>query len=519
MAPGTPLRPALRGLSLVGYVVLWGKPMSSKSNGIITRAIPGADPKLYNSDLAPTAPEGRSWGVYDVFSMWMSDVHSVGGYTFAASLFFLGLTGWEVLISMIVGILIVYVLINWIGKPSQKYGIPFPVMSRLAFGVKGANLAAVVRGVVGIVWYGVQTYFASKAVQVLVLALMPDAVQWTTNSIAGLSSLGWLSFLFMWFFQLVIFRSGMETIRKFIDFCGPAVYVVMFLLAIWIVSQTGLSSLSLQLSDKALSGGETFTQMAKAAMLIVAYFAALLLNFGDFSRFAKSERSMKVGNFLGLPVNFCVFAIITVIVTAGTISVFGKAIMDPVAIVEKIGNPLVAIVGSVTFIIATMGINIVANFVSPAYDIANLYPEKIDFRLGGLIASILAVVVCPWLFVSSPEAITIFVGIFGSVLGPMYGIMVSDFYLIKKQTVRIEDLYTLSPRGSLYFEGGWNQRAVIALILSGIVSIGLSLLGAFNVIYNVGDWGWLIGSTLGAILYVGLARKSATVGGAVSPSV
>ncbi|MGA2551016.1 MAG: NCS1 family nucleobase:cation symporter-1 [Burkholderiaceae bacterium] len=492
--------------------------MSSNSSGIVTRAIPGADPKLYNHDLAPTAPEGRTWGAYDVFSMWMSDVHSVGGYTFAASLFFLGLTGWEVLISMLVGICIVYVLINLIGKPSQKYGIPYPVMSRVSFGVKGANLAAVVRGVVGIVWYGVQTYFASKAVQVLIIALLPDAVQWTTNSIAGLSSLGWLSFLFMWFFQLVIFRSGMEAIRKFIDFCGPAVYAVMFLLAIWIVSKTGLSSLSLQLGEKTLSGSETLTQMAKAAMLIVAYFAALLLNFGDFSRFAKSERSMKVGNILGLPVNFCVFAIITVIVTAGTIPVFGKAIMDPVAIVEQIGNPIIAILGSITFIVATMGINIVANFVSPAYDIANLYPEKIDFRMGGLIASILAVLVCPWLFVSSAQAITIFVGIFGSVLGPMYGIMVADYYIIKRQTVILEDLYTLSPRGSLYFDSGWNPKAVLALGLSGVVSIGLSLLGAFGVIYNVGDWGWLIGSTLGAILYVAFARSKGPVGSIASTS-
>jgi NCS1 family nucleobase:cation symporter-1 len=292
----------------------------------------------------------------------------------------------------------------------------------------------------------------------------------------------------------------------------------MFLLAIWIVSKTGLSSLSLQLGEKTLSGSETLTQMAKAAMLIVAYFAALLLNFGDFSRFAKSERSMKVGNILGLPVNFCVFAIITVIVTAGTIPVFGKAIMDPVAIVEQIGNPIIAILGSITFIVATMGINIVANFVSPAYDIANLYPEKIDFRMGGLIASILAVLVCPWLFVSSAQAITIFVGIFGSVLGPMYGIMVADYYIIKRQTVILEDLYTLSPRGSLYFDSGWNPKAVLALGLSGVVSIGLSLLGAFGVIYNVGDWGWLIGSTLGAILYVAFARSKGPVGSIASTS-
>jgi NCS1 family nucleobase:cation symporter-1 len=467
-------------------------------------AVPGADPRLYNEDLAPAAPAGRHWGVFDIFAMWMSDVHSVGGYTFAASLFFLGLTGWQVLLSMIVGIVVVFGLMNLIGGPSLKYGVPYPVVARMSFGVVGANLAATVRGIVGIVWYGVQTYFASKAVEVLVITLAPGAIAWRDGGFLGLSPLGWASFLFMWLFQLLIFLNGMETIRKFIDFCGPAVYVVMFALAIWVVSQTGLSSLSLQLAPPV--AGSSLGHMAAAAMLIVAYFAALLLNFGDFARFAKDRRAMTLGNFLGLPVNFLVFAIITVIVTAGTVKVFGAAIMDPVGIVERIGNPWIVILGSLTFIVATMGINIVANFVSPAYDIANLNPRRISFRIGGLIASILSVLVCPWLFVSSAQAITIFVSIFGAVLGPMFGIIVADYYLVKRQQVVLGDLYTMSPSGSLHYRGGWNPAALVALGIAGVVSIGLALLGAYGVILNVGDWGWLIGAALGAIVYLAAAR-------------
>jgi NCS1 family nucleobase:cation symporter-1 len=479
--------------------------MSSNSQGVPTLVIAGADPKLYNSDLAPTAPEGRTWGVFSLVAMWMSDVHSVGGYTFAASLFFLGLTGWQVLISMLVGILAVYFLMNLIGRPSLRYGIPYPVVARISFGVMGANLAACVRGVVGIVWYGVQTYFASKAVQVLVVTLAPAAADLTHNNILGLSTLAWFSFLFMWSFQLLIFLSGMERIRRFIDFCGPMVYVVMFAMAIWILWQTGFSSLALQLSPPAATVGATVGVMANAAMLIVAYFSALLLNFGDFARFGKDEAAMKTGNLLGLPVNFLVFSIITVIVTAGTLKVFGQAIMDPVLIVEKIGNPIIVIIGSITFIVATMGINIVANFVSPAYDIANLYPERINFRLGGLITSILSVLVCPWLFVASPQAITLFVSIFGAVLGPMFGIMVSDYYLVKRQYVVVEDLYTMSPTGAFHYDGGWNRRALIALAASGALSIGLSLLGAYGLIFNVGDWGWLIGAGTGALVYRGVS--------------
>jgi nucleobase:cation symporter-1, NCS1 family len=479
----------------------------SKASASAALEVPGADRKLYNHDLAPTAPPGRTWGVFSLFAMWMSDVHSVGGYTFAASLFFLGLTGWQVLASMTIGILVVYVLMNLIGRPSQRYGIPYPVVARISFGVVGANLAAVVRGIVGIVWYGVQTYFASKAVQVLVITLVPSATSLTHGDFVGLTPLAWASFLFMWFFQLIIFLSGMETIRKFIDFCGPVVYVVMFALAIWIMSQTGLSSLSLQLRPPAEGGAATFGLMANAAMLIVAYFGALLLNFGDFARFAKSEAAMKTGNLLGLPLNFLVFAIVTVIVTAGTVQVFGEAIMDPVQIVEKIGNPYVVAIGSITFIVATMGINIVANFVSPAYDIANLYPEKIDFRLGGLITSILSVLVCPWLFVSSPQAITLFVAIFGAVLGPLFGTIIADYYLVKHQQVTVNDLYSMSPSGRYFYDGGWNRNAVIALAVSGALSIGLALASAYSSL-NVGDWGWLIGAVAAAGVYWALSGYS-----------
>src|ERR1700761_9125723 len=298
--------------------------MSGQANDIPVIAIPNAASRLYNHDLAPVAPAGRTWGTFSIFAMWMSDVHSVGGYTFAASLFFLGLTGWQVLLSMAAGIVAVYFLMNLIGGPSLQYGVPYPVVARLSFGVMGANLAAIVRGIVGIVWYGVQTYFASKAVQVLVLTVAPSADTLNHNDILGLTTLGWLSFLFMWFFQLVIFLSGMETIRKFIDFCGPVVYLVMFMLAGWIISKTGLISFSMQLSDKKFTGLESVGLQANAAMLIVAYFAALLLNFGDFARFAESERAMKVGNFWGLPVTSIFFPIFPVIVIAGPIKVSAR---------------------------------------------------------------------------------------------------------------------------------------------------------------------------------------------------
>lgn len=465
-----------------------------------------ADKRLYNHDLAPVPHDRRTWTGYSIFAMWMSDVHSVGGYTFAASLFLLGISGWQVLCALTLGILAVFVLMNWVGKPSYMHGIPFPVMARVSMGVMGANLAALIRGVVGIVWYGVQTYFASKAVATLLVLFIPSALALRNVSFLRLDGLGWVSFLFMWFLQLIIFQRGMETIRKFIDFCGPAVYVVMFALMAWILSQAGLGSLSLTLGGKVLSGGEQFAGMGNAILLVISYFAALLLNFGDFSRFAKSERQMKVGNFLGLPVNFIVFAVITVIVTSGSAHVFGEMVMDPVAIVGRIQNKAAVVIGSLTFIVATMGINIVANFVSPAYDIANLFARHVDFRKGGLIASILAVLVCPWIFVDSPKAITVFVSVFGAVLAPLYGVMMADFYLVKKQHVDPAQLYTMSPGGGFHYDGGWNRFGLLTLLVAGLISIGWEICTQLLHVLPENNLGWLIGAAAGAVIYVALMR-------------
>lgn len=464
--------------------------------------VAGSDLRLINEDLAPVTGERKTWSSYSVFAMWMSDVHSVGGYTFAASLFLLGLTGWQVLAALVIGISIVNVLMNWIGKPSQQHGIPYPVMARVSMGVMGANFAALIRGVVGVVWYGVQTYFASKAVATLVLVFFPGAAALHDTTFLRLDLLGWACFFFMWIFQLLIFQRGMEAIRTFIDFCGPAVYVVMFLLMGWILWKAGWDSLDLTLSDKVLTGGESFIAMGSAILLVVSYFAALLLNFGDFSRYARTERDMKVGNFLGLPVNFILFAIIVVIVTAGSAKVFGHMIMDPIEIVSKIDNKWAVVLGSVTFIIATMGINIVANFVSPAYDFANLFPKHVDFKRGGLITSILAVLVCPWIFVDSPKAITVFVSVFGAVLAPLFGVMVADFYLLKKQVVKVEDLYSMAPGGRYHYDGGWNKVGVTALILASAISIGWELCTQLLKVLPENNFGWVIGAIAGALIYL-----------------
>ncbi|MDB6001072.1 MAG: permease for cytosine/purines uracil thiamine allantoin [Rhizobacter sp.] len=471
------------------------------------RQAAGYSDRLTNEDLAPVPAEKRTWGAYNMFAMWMSDVHSVGGYVFAASLFATGLTGWQVLLGMLVGILMVYVLINWVGKPSQRLGVPYPVAARMAFGVFGANLPAIVRAVVAIAWYGVQTHFASLALKLLLLKFFPSLQAYAVDAqgFGGLSALGWACYIAMWTLQLLIFYRGMESIRKFIDFAGPAVYVVMFLMAIWVVYKVGLGNINLSLTDKRLSGSDAWIETAKVAALVVGYFSALLLNFGDFSRYCPTEKQMVRGNVLGLPINWMLFAIVTVIVTSGTVPLFGSAIMDPVEVVSRLDNVTAVVLGSLTFIIATLGINIVANFVSPAFDLSNVAPSKISFRMGGLITALITLFTFPWHFVNSPHAITLFVGTIGGFLGPLYGIMVVDYYLIKKEKIKLADLYSESKTGQFWYVNGWNMAAVMSLVPAVIVSAIIAFTPSLGSLAPVN---WFISAAIGAGLYFMLAKRS-----------
>ena len=303
----------------------------------------------------------------------------------------------------------------------------------------------------------------------------------------------------MWVLQLMVIRRGMETVRRFQDWAGPAIWVVMFVLAIWIVVKAG-SGFSLNLSTQQLSGGAAAGAFVSAVALTVTYFSTLLLNFCDFARFAPDRRTVVRGNFLGLPVNFLAFAVVTVAVTAGSVAVFGKALTDPVEIVAQIGNVWVTLVGAATFIIATIGINVVANFVSASYDLSNVAPKYVDFRRGGLIAAVAAVVILPWQLYDSPVAINYFLGGLGALLGPLFGIIFADYFLLRRQRVVVEQLYTEDPNSPHWYRGGWNPKALAAFLPSALICLVLALVPAFSA---VASYSWFVGVVLGGALVPG----------------
>jgi NCS1 family nucleobase:cation symporter-1 len=289
----------------------------------------------------------------------------------------------------------------------------------------------------------------------------------------------------------------MDVVRKYQDWCGPIVYVLMFALLVWILI-AARGHLSLNVSPSLVPAGAATLKFFTAIALVVAYFSTLLLNFCDFSRFTPSRRTVWLGNFFGLPLNFTAFSLVSVLVTAGTISAFGSAITDPVLIVAKIPNTFVLIVGAITFVVATVGINIVANFVSPAYDLANVAPKYINFKRGGFIAAIGALVVLPWKIYANPVAINYFLGGLAAFLGPLFAIIIVDYYRIRRQQVDIDGLYQTGTQSPYWYQSGVNLRAVVTFVIGAAISAVIALVPTFS---TFAPFSWFIGAIISGLLY------------------
>ncbi len=463
---------------------------------------PDYDPKLTNEDLAPLV--ARTWGAYDIFAFWMSDVHSVGGYITAGSLFSLGLASWQVLVSLIVGILVVQVFCNLIATPSQVTGTPFPVVCRGTFGVRGANIPAMIRGLIAVAWYGIQTYLASAAFMIVALKFFPRLAPYadvTQNGFVGLSTLGWAAFMTLWVLQAIMFWRGMEAIRVFIDWAGPAVYVVMIVLAVYLVWRAGFTNIGLSLGAVTYRGWDALPVMANAVALVVSYFSGPMLNFGDFARYGRRLADVKAGNFWGLPVNFLGFSLLAVVTTSATMPVFGRLITDPVETVSLIDSSFAVVLGALTFMTATIGINIVANFVSPAFDFSNVAPEHISWRAGGMIAAVASIFITPWNLYRSPEVIRCTLDILGAFIGPLFGILIADYFIVRAKRTVVDDLYTLRTSGAYWYTRGTNRRAVLALIPSALVPALFVVIPTFA---SLANFAWFIGTGLGFAIYLAL---------------
>ena len=478
--------------------------------------------KLYNSDLAPTPKGKKNWGWFEIFNVWANDVQSLFGYTLAASLFLAsGLNGWAVFLALVLAGFFIMLMVNLSGKPSVKHGIPYPVFARVSMGVFGANFPAMARGIVAMFWYGAQTYFASTAVALLITSITGSS---GTGSYLGMTNIMWISFIFVSGFQIYLFWQGIDLIRRFLNFAGPAVYVVMILLmfAIWTKAGGGLlSEVGNIFSGGARSGGfeglGTFGAFLAVFSIMVGYFAAVVINFGDFARFVKNEDEMKKGNLWGLVGNIIFFSFITLMITGGTIAIFGEYVASPTEMVARVDNMLLTIIAAFAFFAATVGINMVANFIPPAYDLANLIPSKINFRIGGLITAICGFIIGGlWVSVISQMGMFPFVNTLGAILAPVFGIMIVDYYVIKNEKLNVNDLFSTKRKGKYYYNDGFNHKGMLAWGISGYIAIGTvwpniliidSLTNFFANLGGGGGYAWIIGASLGALIHYAISKK------------
>ncbi|MEC8482313.1 MAG: cytosine permease, partial [Pseudomonadota bacterium] len=300
----------------------------------------------------------------------------------------------------------------------------------------------------------------------------------------------------MWILQGIVFMFGMDMIRKVIDWSGPAIYVAMFALCVYMVNLAGWENISFTLGDASLSGMDAIMQMIIAIALVAGYFAGPTLNFSDFSRYCGSYKQLKFGNLLGLPFNFILFSVFSVVIVSASIPVFGEMITDPVETVRRLDSGMITVLGAMTFIFATVGINIVANFVAPAFDFSNVSPQKISFKAGGFIAAFGSVLLMPWNLFNNPEVIHFTVDVLAAMIGPLYGIIIVDYFFIKKGKIDIDSLYTESEQGIYWYDNGINKKSVYALVIAGIVAIFCSFV--FTALAN---YALFIGGFTAAFLY------------------
>ncbi|HEU5297230.1 MAG TPA: NCS1 family nucleobase:cation symporter-1 [Burkholderiaceae bacterium] len=477
-------------------------------------SIPNASPALYNEDLAPARE--RKWGAFSIFNVWTSDVHSLWGYYLAASLFLLCGNFLNFIIAIGIGSLVIFFLMNLIGIAGVKTGVPYPVLARASFGIWGANVPALVRAIVACFWYGAQTSAASGAIVALLIRSDSLMAFHKGTHLLGHSGLEVICFVVVWALQLLIIQRGMETVRRFQDWAGPAVWIMMLILAIALCVKAGGFSFSHQIpmdvllaktKDAGVPGEPgSFAALAAVAATWVTYFAALYLNFCDFSRYARDEAAVRKGNLWGLPVNLLLFSLVAGVTTIAAFQVYGEVLLHPDQISAKFDSWFLALLAAVTFAVATLGINVVANFVSPAFDFANVFPKQINFKKGGYIAALIALVLYP--FAPWEGGAAAFVGAIGATMGPLLGVILADYYLIRKGALDVEGLYR--EQGPYRYQGGWNVAAFIA---AGIGALFSSILPNFTTLLPSwwGVWGWFFGVAIGGAVYLAIFRVAPQV--------
>lgn len=454
---------------------------------------------LYNHDLAPTPIAERTWTTYNYAALWIAMAHCIPTYMMAAGLIAVGMDWAQAIFTITLGNLIVLVPILLNSHPGTRYGIPFPVFARAAYGVYGANVPAVMRALVACGWFGINAWIGGQAINTLMLAVFPGWNSWG-GAIGPYTPGAWLAFFAFWALNILIVYKGMEALRHFENWSAPFVLVMTLALVIWAVSAAqGFGPLMAQ-PGKFQTFAEFWPIFVPSLTAMVGFWATLSLNMPDFTRFSAGQKQQVWGQVLGLPTTMTVFATMGVMITSASMILYGKAFWDPVQLVGQFTNPWVVAVAMFTVIVATLSVNIAANVVSPANDFANLWPKRIDFKTGGLITGVLGILCQPWRLLTDASAyIFDWLLVYSGGLGAIAGVLIVDYWLVRKRELDLHDLY--ATQGRYTYTNGWNWAAIAATALGCFAAWGGKLIPAMAPLV---PYGWFIGFAVAAVAYQAL---------------
>ena len=452
---------------------------------------------LYNEDLAPISSSRRSWSTYNYAALWIAMSVNIPTYMLASGMIAGGMSWRQAIFTVFLGNILVLAPMLLNAHAGAKYGIPFPVFARASFGVLGANVPAILRALVACGWFGIQTWIGGEAINAMIVALVPS---WRDYP-AGV----WICFAGFWLLHVIVIMRGIRTIKFLQGITAPFLLVIGVALLAWAVVKAGGFGTMLAAPSKFQTFGEFFHFFIPSLTGVVGFWATVALNIPDFTRYARSQRAQVLGQALGLPTTMTFYSFIGVAVTSATAIIFGQAIWDPVQVLARLGNPIAVVIAMLALLLATLNVNVAANLVSPSNDFSNLSPRLISFRTGGLITCVVGVAVFqPWKLLASYSSYIFgwLVG-YSGFLGPIAGVMICDYFVVRKKILLVEDLYLR--RGFYEFSGGINLCAMAALAAgAGLAFIGL-VVPSLRVLY---DYAWFVGFGMSFIVYWILMRAA-----------
>lgn len=450
---------------------------------------------LINKDIAPTRLHERTWNVYHIAALWIGMCVCIPTYMLAAGLIAGGMNWWQAIMTITLGNLIVLIPMILNAHAGTKYGIPFPVLVRAPFGTRGAHVPSILRALVACGWFGIQTWIGGAALNAMLVILLPF---WKELAMGP-----WISFGIFWLMNVFFIVNGTESIKKLEALAAPFLLLVGVGLLWWGVTAGGGFGPILSQPSKFTTAGEFWKFFFPALTGMVGFWATLSLNIPDFTRYARSQREQMLGQFFGLPFTMAFYSFIGVAVTSATIVVFGEAIWDPVVLLSKFENPLVILLSMLALTIATLTTNLAANVIAPANGFSNLAPKKISFVGGGLITAFVGIAMMPWKLLSD-FGTYIFGWLVGysGFLGPIAGVLIADYYFIRRKELNVKDLYSNS--GEYSYKRGFNVSALIALVAGVIVAMIGLFVDQLRFLY---DYAWFVGFAVAFVVYIVLMKK------------